>query len=381
VKITSIDTYPISIALKPGLVMINSLGVYPLSESVVVVIHTDNGLTGLGEACGSPSWSGETQVGTLELINSILSPMLLGQDPCNLRSLAYTMNKAVQHNSFAKAALEMAMLDVVGRSLGTSVSVLLGGRVCQTEIPLKFSIGAYPPSKAAKVAETFATRGFGAFKIKVGPHLPTDLERVCAVRSALGEDYRISVDANGGWKESDFMAARRTLERCHVNGLEEPIRRGDMRGCARIRRHSSIPLILDESVFTPEQAMEAVRLEACDLISIYPGKNGGMWQSLQVAYIAASAGIDCVIGSNLEGNVGSAAMLHIAAVIPNLSKAVDHEIIGPLYHTRVLSSEVPRIEKGRAFVPTGVGLGIDIDLSLIKEQSNARMRTHNGTDS
>lgn len=370
-KIASIDAYPILISLRPELVMVNSLGVHAASELIIVAIRADNGLTGMGEASGSPSWSGETQVGALEIIRNLLSPLLLGQDPQNVRALSYLMDHAVQHNSFAKAALEMAILDLVGRSLGTSVSVLLGGRTSKTEVALKFSIGAYSPAEAVKVAEAFAVKGFRAFKVKVGLDLSADLERVRAVRSALGEKYRISVDANGAWSESDFMAARRTLERCAVNALEEPLRRGDFRGCARIRRRTSIPLILDESVFTPEQALEAIRWGACDLISIYPGKNGGLWRSLQVAYIAASAGVDCVIGSNFEGSIGCAAMLHIAAVIPNLSMSVDHEIIGPLYHTHLLHPEIPRIENGRAFVPGGAGLGIDIDLNSIKEPSHA----------
>lgn len=366
-KILSIETYPLSIPLKPDLIMINSLGRHAVSEWVIVAIRSDDGLVGLGEASGSPAWSGEIQNATIEIIRNCLAPMILGRDPRDITALSAAMDRAIQHNSFAKAAIEMALLDLVGQFLHVPVSLLLGGAFRSGPIPLKFSIGAYPPSVAADVAETLAITGFRAFKVKVGRDVATDIARVESVRSALGREYRIAVDANGGWTENDFLTARTSLERAGVNALEEPLRRGDFRGCGRIRQQTSIPLILDESIFTPEQALEAVRWDACDLISIYPGKNGGLWRSLQIANIAGAAGIDCVIGSNLEGSVGSAAMLQVAASIPNLSSSVDHEIIGPLYHTCVLDPEMPKFRDGKAEIPSGPGLGVQLNLNSIQE--------------
>lgn len=351
--------------------MINSLGTHAVSDLVIVAIRSEDGLTGFGEAAGSPTWSGEVQSATLEILSNKLAPIILGEDARNITSLAAAMDRALRHNPFAKAAVEMSMLDLVGRSLGVRVCDLLGGQVHDGPIPLKFSIGAYPPQKAAQVAEHFASMGFRAFKVKVGRDVSADISRVEAVRSALGDKFRIAVDANGGWIESDFLAARASLERAGVNGLEEPLRRGDFRGCARIRQRTSIPLILDESIFTPEQAIEAVRLDACDLISIYPGKNGGLRRSLQIAHIAAAAGLDCIIGSNLEGSVGSAAMLHLAAALPNLSDRVDHEIIGPFYLKNTLDPEIPRFKNGSAEIPAGPGLGVHLDINSIQELQHA----------
>ena len=90
--------------------------------------------------------------------------------------------------------------------------------------------------------------------------------------------------------------------------------------------------MLDESIFTPRDALEAIREDACDLISIYPGKNSGILRSLEIAQMAAAAGLQCTIGSNLEMDLGTAAMLHLAVAVPQLSTAVDHDIIGPLYY-------------------------------------------------
>lgn len=366
-KIVSIETCPFSVPLKPDLIMVNSLGRHAISELVILAIRTEEGLVGFGEASGSPTWSGELQNATIEIIQNCLAPIVLGRDPRDITALSAAMDCAMQHNHFAKAAIEMALMDLVGRFLHVPINLLLGGLVHSGPIPLKFSIGAYPPSVAANVAENLAKTGFRAFKVKVGRDVSTDVARVEAVRSALGSECRIAVDANGGWTENDFSIARRSLERAGVNALEEPLRRGDFRGSARIRQQTSIPLVLDESIFTPEQALEAVRSDACDLISIYPGKNGGIRRSLQIANIAHAAGIDCVIGSNLEGSVGSAAMLQLAAAIPNLSSSVDHEIIGPLYHVCTLDPDMPKFTDGKAEIPSDPGLGVHLNFNSIQE--------------
>ena len=350
--------------------MINALGVHTVTNLVVVAVHTDDGLVGYGEATGSPTWSGETQAGTLSVIRQVLSPCLIGKDPIQIRALTEAMDRALWGNPFAKAALEMALLDIVGKSLRVPVFVLLGGQSRPPEIPLKFSIAACEPAHAARVAEFYAAKGFRAVKVKVGMEVRSDIARVQAVRSALGADFRIAVDANGGWSESETVAILPHLERLSVNALEQPLRRADLRGCARIRQRTSIPIILDESIFTREEALEAIRLNACDLISIYPGKNGGLWRSLEIANLGAAAGLECVIGSNIETEIASSCMLHLAVSIPNLSESVDHEIIGPLYNSRSLGLEPLRIDKGRAVLSGGIGLGVEVDFASLKRQDS-----------
>lgn len=370
-KISSIEACPVTIPLKPERVMVNALGVHSLTHLVVVAVRTDSGEIGYGEATGSPTWSGETQVGTLAAIRQVLSPCLIQQDVFQVRSLVTTMDRALWGNPFAKAALEMALLDIVGKTLGVPVFALLGGRRGVQEIPLKFSIAAYEPAQAARAAEFYAAKGFRAVKVKVGMGTSSDIARVQAVRSALGADFRIAVDANGGWSESETVEVIPHLERMGVNALEQPIGRADLRGCARLRQRTSIPIVLDESIFTREEALEAIRLDACDLISIYPGKNGGVWRSLEIADMAAAAGLECVIGSNLEMEIASSCMLHLAQSISNLSQSVDHEIIGPLYHNGILGTAPLRIEEGRAILSGGVGLGAELDFESLKNAVRA----------
>jgi L-alanine-DL-glutamate epimerase-like enolase superfamily enzyme len=367
-KILSVESCPVTIPLKPERVMINALGVHTLTHLVVVAIRTDTGVVGYGEANGSPTWSGETQEGMIGAIRHVLAPCLIQQDPFEVRLLLDAMDRAMWGNPFAKAALEMALLDIVGKTLRVPVFSLLGGGRHIQEIPLKFSVPAYEPAQAARAAEFYAGQGFGAVKIKVGMGTRGDIARVQAVRSALGADFHIAVDANGGWSETETADMLPQLERLGINALEQPISRLNLRGCARLRQRTSIPIVLDESIFTREQALEAIRLEACDLISIYPGKNGGVWRSVEIADLAAAAGLECIIGSNLEMEIASSCMLHLATSISNLCTSVDHEIIGPLYHSGTLGNETLRIRDGKAVLFGGIGLGLDLDFESLKNQ-------------
>ena len=151
-------------------------------------------------------------------------------------------------------------------------------------------------------------------------------------------------------------------KKAYADALEQPLRRGDFRGSARLRQQTSIPLMLDESIFTPGDALQAIREEACDLISIYPGKNGGILRSLEIAQMAANAGLKCVIGSNLEMDLGTTAMLHTAVAVPQLATSVDHDVIGPLYYEHHYTDAPIRYRNGCAVLPDGPGLGIEVEL-------------------
>lgn len=370
-KISSIKTYPVSIPCRPEFAIVSSLGEQRVTRCVLVTVYTDEGLAGLGEANVLPVWSGETQAGAMAAIREVLAPVLIGRDPLHVTSLAEAMDRVLIGNPFSKAALEMALMDLSGKILGTPAHVLLGGRWRGPEIALKFSIGAFPPAEAARVAETVAGQGLRAVKVKVGTDPGADVARVQAVRSALGEGFPIGVDANGGWSESAALSAVPEMERLGVNVIEQPLPRSDFRGCARLRQRTRIPIMLDESIFTREDALEAIRQDACDLISIYPCKNGGMWRSLEIAHLAEAAGLECIIGSALETEIGSAAMLHLAVSVPNLAASVGHDIIGPLYHTHRVGAEPIVFRNGCAVLPSGAGLGVELDMTSIGEEDHA----------
>ncbi len=337
--------------------IVSAAGSHPQSNYVVVEVKSEDGIAGYGEATVVAPWSGETQDGAIHMIRNYLSPLLVGENALHLTALVDKMDRYLIGNPFTKCAVEMALIDLVGKALNIPAYTLLGGPRRDPKIRLRFSIGAFLPEKVSKIAERAIQLGLKSCKVKVGFDVQADIERVAAVRDVVGKNFRVGVDANGGWLENDAIRALPYLEKLEVNVLEQPLPRGDFRGCARIRQRTHIPLMLDESVFTCQQALEAVRQDAADIISIYPGKNGGMLRSMEIAQMLSTAGLRCTIGSNLEMDLGSAAMLHVAIAAPALDTTVDHDIIGPIYYDSKFTDQPIQYEEGYAVVPQGVGLG------------------------
>lgn len=336
------------------------------SKILLIRIRTDTGLEGLGESNGSPDWSGETCLGAKSLIDEHLAPRLIGADPRRISECMQRLNRTFG-NPFAKAGLEMALFDILGKSLDTPLFQLLGGLLRGPEIPLRFPVMPVGPELSADVARRMVAEGFRTIKLKVGHDpFPHDLERVRRVREAVGPDIRITVDANGGWSENEAVSAAPQLEELGVAFIEQPVHRLDLEGLARVRRAVRLPIMADESVFTVEDALRCIRLEAADIISIYPGKNGGLLNARAIAELASAAGVQCAIGSNLEGDIASAAMAHAAAALPNLD--VDKyaaDIIGPVFHSERTATPDLLGSPGHVRVPAGPGLGLTLDPGLI----------------
>jgi muconate cycloisomerase len=360
--IVAVQTEPISGEVQPDLAIISSLGQHLVGQYVLVRLTDDAGRVGLGEASVTSVWSGETQSGTIALIREVLTPLVLGSDPFDTEWISRRMERAVFGNSFAKSAIEMAVLDLQGQILGVPVFRLLGGKDPGAEgIRLKFVIGAVEPELAAQRAKRMVERGWQAIKVKIGrhEHPQADVDRLRAVRDAIGPNVWLSVDANGGYTVAQAVWAAERLEKLDVALFEQPTRRGDHRAMARVRRRSGIPIMADESVFTPHDAMEVIRHEAADVLSLYPGKHGGIRATQHIAKLAEAAGIPCTIGSNLEREVATAAMAHVTVCTANIQcERFPGDLIGPLYYKQALTREPLAYQADRLSVPTGPGLGV-----------------------
>jgi muconate cycloisomerase len=370
-SITAVHAEPISGDVHPDLAIISSLGQHVAGQYVLVRLTDDAGRVGLGEASVTAVWSGETQAGTLALVREVLAPLLVGADPFDTEWIGRRMDQAVFGNSFAKAAVEMALLDLQGQALGVPVYRLLGGTASGGRQPaedpgirLKFVVGAVEPELAAQRARRMVERGWRAIKVKVGrhPHPQADVDRLRAVREAIGPDVWLSVDANGGYTVEQAVWVAPRLEKLNVVLFEQPTRRGDHRAMAEVRRRSGIPVMADESVFTPQDALDVVRARAADVLSLYPGKHGGIRATLHIAKLAEAAGVPCTIGSNLEREVATAAMAHVTVCTANLQcERFPGDLIGPVYYTQSLTRQPLRYQADRLWVPEGPGLGVRLE--------------------
>jgi L-Ala-D/L-Glu epimerase len=365
--IATVDAGPIHGAIKPEFAIISSLGQHIVGQYVLVKIRDHEGRVGLGEASVTSVWSGETQAGAIALITQEFEPILVGADPFDLEWITHRMDKAVHGNSFAKGAVEMALLDLQGQILGVPVYQLIGGREPEAQaragIRLKFVVGAVEPIVATERAKRMVHLGWKSIKVKVGrdPNPQADVDRLRAVRDAIGPDTWLSVDANGGYTVDQAIWAAAHFEKLHVMLFEQPTRRGDHEAMAEVRCRSGIPIMADESVFTPEDALAVIRHRAADVMSLYPGKHGGIRATQQIAKMAEAAGIPCTIGSNLEREVATAAMAHVTVATANLQcERFPGDLIGPVYFEHALTTEPLKYQADRLWVPDGAGLGVTV---------------------
>ena len=361
-RIIGNETIPIRVPLKPEFAIRSGRGgSHTVSPFLLVKVHTDEGLTGIGEVSCTPRWSGEDQFTGAHLIRTYLEPLLRDENPLEVERVTQKFRLAFAANYFTKAAVEMALWDIAEKAASKPIYELLGGRVREF-VPTKWSISGVEPEKAAEIAKWATGQGFKAMKVKVGIDPESDVARVRAVREAIGPNIKLGVDANGGWAPA---IALKTIERLCEFGIyfvEQPVAPEDVALMADVRTQVTIPVIADESVYTLQDAMTLARLEAADVFSIYIGKAGGIGPARKIAEFAASVRLQSTVGSNLELGVGSAAMVHLAMATRGIdAEEFPCDIIGPFYYEDDIVREPLPIKAGEAR-PTGKpGLGIELD--------------------
>jgi muconate cycloisomerase len=365
-KITQVLTIPVTLKVRPEYYIVSSAGAHAVSRYMFVAVETDQGLTGWGEATVVPLWSGETQGGAEALIRDYFAPMLIGRDVCDWGEILLQLDTIID-NPFTKAAIEMALLDLVGKLERRPVYELLGGAKNPLRIPIKFSIGLREPEETAAIALERVKQGFTAIKLKVGPDPEKDLRRVRAVREAVGPDIRLNVDVNGGWSVEQAIREIPRYEEFCLEYVEQPTPRWDIDGMAKVRRESPLPIMADESVFAVWQAEKVIATKAADLISIYPGKNGGILKAQKICGMAEDAGISCHLGSNLEWDIGTSAMCHLAAACHNVQVSkFPVDILGPLYYAVHPAKSPIVFRDGCVHVPSTPGLGVETSVAELK---------------
>ncbi|QDU93324.1 mandelate racemase/muconate lactonizing enzyme family protein [Lignipirellula cremea] len=369
-KITGIETYRVRIPLKPEYLMITALGRHDVSEYVLVRLQTDQGVEGVGEATVSPSWSGETPIGTVALIKQFLAPAVIGLDPRDAESVSAAMDAVARHNWFAKSAIEMACWDAYGKAEAKPVYELLGGARRDPTIRCRFSLGAYDADRAQSRAAEILAQGFTTLKVKVGGEPETDIARVRAVRKAIGPEPTLVLDANCGWTADTAIDCLHALSDCNIRLMEQPTPDGDYLGMARVRHQVWPEIMADDICFNLHHAETLIRNDCCDVISVYPGKNGGIQKAQRIAEFAGYHGVACTIGSNLEYDIATAAMGHLVIATENIQvEAYPGDMLGPAYHQAGVARNPLKIEGPQVTISDRPGLGVDVDWEQIKKLS------------
>jgi len=364
-KITGIETIPIDVPIHKDKATLGAKGYHASSPFLVVRVHTDEGVDGLGEVSCTPLWSGEDQVSAAHFIAKVLAPVLVGEDPLERTRLVARMDATLANNPFTKAGIEIALWDIAGKVAGVPLYRLLGGAVRET-VRTKYSVSGLEPARAAEIAAWAVDQGFDAMKVKVGIEPEADIARVRAVRGAVGPDVLLGVDANGGWEASTAVRLLPALAEAGIAFIEQPAPVGDPRWLARVRAAATVPIVADESLSTAADALSLIASEAADVFSIYVGLGGGIGEGVKVAAVADAARLHCTIGSNLELGIAQAAMIHLAVSQPSIRPdVVPCDIISRFfYEGDIVTGQLP-VEGGVARRLEGPGLGVELDLDAI----------------
>jgi muconate cycloisomerase len=201
------------------------------------------------------------------------------------------------------------------------------------------------------------------------------------VREAIGPAVRLNIDVNGGWSVAQAIREIPRYAELKLEYVEQPTPRWDIEGMAKVRAASDVPIMADEAVFTRWQAEEVIARHAADLISIYPGKNGGILKARKICQLAEAAGVGCHVGSNIEWHIGTAAMCHLAVACPNVQiKRYPVDILGPLYYSVHPEMNPIRFRNGCVLVPTGPGLGLTITEDDLRALKHPHSTIHQSTN-
>ncbi|GKV69207.1 dipeptide epimerase [Sporosarcina sp. NCCP-2716] len=368
-KITSIEVISVRLPLKTPFII--SYHTYVDMPSIIVKVHTDTGLTGYGEGTPDEHVTGETWEGVRAVLTNTIAPAVIGMSPFDMERIHDRMDKTIYGATTAKAAIDIACYDLMGKATGQPVFNLLGGRYHDTlEFPKVISI--LTPEEMAAEATAAVSEGYRILKLKAGTDQQLDIERIRAVRHAVGDEIAIKVDANQGWETS--AASMQVLEQvkdCRIDWIEQPVIASDMHGLKEIKQKTTIPVMIDEGLHGQKEMYELTATRSADMMNIKLMKCGGLYRAMQLVHQAELAGFTCQIGSMVESAVASAAGLHLAAAKKRIQT---NELVGPL----MFSQDIAPLDIDIPFVrlSDAPGLGLEIDEAVLKELTHAHDIMH-----
>ena len=328
---------------------------------MIVRIRTSDGVVGIGEGTtiGGLSYGPESPEGMKLAIDTYITPILLTCDPTRVGHAMDRIGASVQGNSFAKCAVETALLDAHGQRLGVPVSELLGGRR-HDRLPVAWTLASGDTGRDIDEAEDMlARRRHNIFKLKIGKGEPkANVAHVAAIKRALGERASIRVDVNQAWSEATASAMLPSLLDAGVDLIEQPVSLRNLGALRRLADQTSIAIMADEALQGPESAFQIACASAADVFAIKIEQSGGPYHAVKVGSVAEAAGIGLYGGTMLEGGIGTAASAHVFSTFARMEWGT--ELFGPLLLTEEVLEEPLDYSEFTLGVPSGPGLGVQL---------------------
>lgn len=355
-KISKIEAIPFAIPYRKPLRFAS--GEVHVAAHILVRVHTEDGLIGQAEAPPRPFTYGETQQSIAAIVEKVFAPDLVGLSCLNREQIHATMNRTVG-NPTAKAAVDMAVWDIIGQSLNVPVTSLLGGYTDRMRVShmLGFAGPAEMVAEAQRMRDTY---GITTFKVKVGrrPYL-LDVEVCRALRAELGDDVELYVDGNRGWTASESLRALNAMSDLDLTLAEELCPADDVLGRKWLTERCPIPVVADESATTPAEVTRELLSGASTAISIKTARTG-FTTSQRVLYQCEGLGVEVVMGNQIDGQIGTLCSAAFGSAFKTTTLRAG-ELSNFLDMTDDLLAEPLVIANGSLGVRAGAGLGIEID--------------------
>jgi muconate cycloisomerase len=357
-KIEAVQTFVVDLPIiRPHLLSVATMQAQTL---MIVKVICSDGITGLGEGTtiGGLSYGAESPEGMKLAIDQYIAPILKSANPARVPETMIAIRKAIKGNNFAKCAVETALLDAWGKRVGLPMSELVGGRL-RDRLPVAWTLASGDTAVDIAEAEQMLERKrHNTFKLKIGRRsIDEDVAHVAAVKRALGNTASVRVDVNMAWDEVEANKGLAALEAAGCDLAEQPVE--SPAALARLAARFAIPIMADESLQGPETAFALARASAADVFAVKIAQSGGLYQAGRVAAIADAASIGLYGGTMLEGAIGTIASAHLFSTFPNLTWGT--ELFGPLLLAQELVTEPLQYQDFELVVPTGLGLGVELD--------------------
>ncbi len=365
-KITGLELFHISIPFAKPYKLSKVYGTRYDAEAVVLKVHTDEGIVGLGEADPLNPFTDETPATVMVVIRDMIAPHIMGQNPLRIAALESHLDLVVHGNLLARGAVNMAFFDIAGQAHNLPSHMLLGG-LYQDQLPLLGPIGSGTPDEDARAIQKLIEEDYRTIMIKMGA-LPIDAEikRMIAAHDKFGDRIKIIVDANQGWTVAETMQFIDGIGNNRPALIEQPIDRHDIDGLKRIHRRAACLLSADEGAASTHDATALIRARAVDAFSIKVSKNGGLTKARKVAETADAFGLKILMNSMLEFGITQAASLQLGCVLPNLLD-MGHAYMSVLRMSDDITDFAKNISRSVVTVPLDPGLGVALDEDKLKK--------------
>lgn len=362
--IRQVELYKLSVPLIEPFT--TSLGTEYAAENVLVRIITEEGIIGFGECSPYMPINGESQ-DTCFAVGQYFAKALIGRNPLNIEENITMMDKIIYGNTSIKSAFDIAFYDMAAQFAGRPLWQFLGGEKNKTIIT-DYTVSIGEPAQMAADAVKIKEQGYPAIKIKLGRDGATDVERIRAIRAAVGNEIPLRIDANQGWKVNEAIETLNALQPFGIQYCEEPIARWKFMKLKKVRKNSPIPIMADESCSDEHDAERLIELDACDMFNIKLGKSGGIFKALKIVQEAEKAGIHLQVGAMLESRIAMTAFAHFSLCHP-LIQHFDFDT-ALMFREDPVTGGIQYLANGVVEVPDTPGLGA----SLSKERLAGMMK-------